>query len=184
MIPHDPVERSCRAVEARQSRACPRHSVEDSPRAQCVHLPLVAVGKSIPELNEFLVERLIPTLASHRAPACVVSGYSLANPPDSYPPEVLFNTPQARVTAIDHPALCGSRNQHWLPGQVGVRQCNQSCCPEVMEITNKRLELGNHAQDVGVGHWSPDLQWPAWTANVAELSMRLSKCLDGVPPRP
>jgi hypothetical protein len=118
---------------------------------------LVAVSKSVPELNEFLIERLIPTPASYRVPARIVSGYSLPDSPDTYPPKVLLNASQACITAIDHPALRSSCDQHCLPGQVGVRQSNQSRCSEIMEIANKRLKLGNYAQDVGVGYWSPDL---------------------------
>jgi hypothetical protein len=71
------------------------------------------MGKGVSKFNKILIVGLISATVS-RLPACVMTRYLLGNTPNAYPPKVLFDASQAGIAAIDHPAFCGSGDQHSL----------------------------------------------------------------------
>jgi hypothetical protein len=69
MIPHDVIQGTRSAVEARQPAPGPRHRIEDPSGTQSVKLLLIAVSKGVPQLDQILIERLVAAPGRRRTPA-------------------------------------------------------------------------------------------------------------------
>lgn len=99
---------------------------------------------------------------------------------DPYSPEVLLQAAQVRIAAVDHPPQSRSGDQHGLRTRACPRHPDQRLRRQVVKIAGKRLEFRDDAKDVGMSDRPPDLQRPAWAADLAQMSMRLGQSVDSL----
>lgn len=177
MLPHDVVKGSRRPVQAGEPGPRPGDCVGDPTPSERVELALVAMRERVSEVDEVAVEGTIASATWLVHPRSAARSDPAIDAADTKSSEVSLDAREVGVAPIDEATLGRRRDKKRSELWLRFRQVHQLLSREPVQVSDEGLELGHHAQDVGVGNRPPDLKRSTWPV---DFPHRRVGCRQGV----